>query len=68
MLPPEDLLDAGYVPSLWRAQRFVLRVLLPAVLGVLPINAVRDADRNVHRKLADTRRRRKPQIRYPVRQ
>jgi hypothetical protein len=62
------LLDAGYVPSLWRAQRFVLRVLLPAVLGALPINAVRDPGRNVHRKLADTRRKRKPQIRYPVRQ
>jgi hypothetical protein len=62
------LLDAGYVPSPWRAQRFVLRVLLPAVLGSLPINAARDAGRNVHRKLADTRRKRKPQIRYPVRQ
>ena len=66
-LPPEDLLDAGYIPSLWQAHRFVLRALLPAVLGSLPIQAVQDPGRSVHRKLADTKRKRKPQIRYPLR-
>src|SRR3954453_4137226 len=32
-LPPEDLLDAAYVPSLWAVQKTVLMVLLGIVIG-----------------------------------
>ena len=33
-LPPEDLLDAAHVPSLWAVQKTVLMVLLAVILVV----------------------------------
>jgi hypothetical protein len=43
------------------------RVLLAAVLGVVAIGEFLAAAANVHRRLAHPRRRRAPQVRYPLR-
>jgi len=67
-LPPEDLLDQAYVPSLWRVQKTVLRVLLTIVLGALPLSAIIHAKRHVHQQLANAPRRRTPCMSYPVKQ
>jgi hypothetical protein len=61
------LLDAGYLPSLWRTQRISFRLLLLAVIGPLAVDALLRADANVHRRLADARRKRRPDMPYPLR-
>ena len=66
-LPPEGLLDAAYVPSLWAVQKTVLRVLLAVILGPISLATILAAPANVHRHLANAPRKRKPAIRYPVR-
>ena len=66
-LPPEDLLDAAYIPSLWAVQKTVLMVLLRIVLGPLSLANIIAAHGAVHRHLANAPRKRKPHIRYPVR-
>lgn len=66
-LPPEDLLDAAYTPSLWAVQKVALMVLLGIVIGTVPLTAILAAGRAVHRNLANAPRRRKPQVKYPVR-
>ena len=66
-LPPEDLLDAAYVPSLWAVQKTVLMVLIGIVIGPLAIADILAPSANVHRHLANAPRTRKPHIRYPVR-
>lgn len=66
-LPPEDLLDAAYAPSLWAVQKVALMVLLGIVIGTVPLTTILAAGRAVHRNLANAPRRRKPQVRYPVR-
>lgn len=66
-LPPEDLLDAAYTPSLWAVQKTVLMVLLGIVIGAIPLASIVAARAIVHRNLANAPRRRKPNIRYPVR-
>lgn len=66
-LPPEDLLDAAYVPSLWAVQKTVLMVLLGIVIGPLSLASLFAPHPTVHRHLANAPRRRKPHIRYPVR-
>lgn len=66
-LPPEDLLDAAYIPSLWAVQKTVLMVLLAVVLGPLSLATILAAPPPVHRRLADAPRNRKPPVRYPVR-
>ena len=66
-LPPEDLLDAAYVPSLWAVQKIALMVLLAAILGPLSPANVLAAHPAFHRRLANAPRRRKPHITYPVR-
>ena len=66
-LPPEDLLDATYVPSLWRAWDITRRVLLLAVLGSLNVEDLLHAGPNVHRRLAHSRQKRRPHVRYPIR-
>jgi hypothetical protein len=65
-LPPEDLADAAYIPSLWAVQKIVLLVLLTIVLGPLSLDHVKTAEAIVHRRLANAPRKRKPHIRYPV--
>ena len=66
-LPPEDLLDAAYVPSLWAVQKTVLMVLLGIVIGPLSVASIVAPHPRVHRRLANAPRRRKPHIQYPVR-
>lgn len=66
-LPPEALLEAAYVPSLWAVQKTVLMVLLGIVLGPLSLAKIIAAQAIVHRRLANAPRNRKPHIRYPVR-
>lgn len=66
-LPPEDLLDAAYVPSLWAVQKIALMVLLAVILGPLSFADVLAAPAAVHRRLANAPRRRQPHITYPVR-
>lgn len=66
-LPPEDLLDAAYIPSLWAVQKTVLMVLLSVILGPLTIAGIVAAHAKVHRHLANAPRRRQPHITYPVR-
>jgi hypothetical protein len=61
------LLDAAYVPSLWAVQKTVLMVLLAIILGPLSLASIVAAQPIVHRHLANAPRRRKPHVRYPVR-
>jgi hypothetical protein len=61
------LLDAAYIPSLWRVWDTSRRCLLTAVFGGLAIDAFLHANPNVHRRLAHSRRKRKPHLRYPLR-
>jgi hypothetical protein len=61
------LLDAAYVPSLWRVWDISRRTLLLAVIGGLTVDHLLRAEPNVHRRLAHARRKRKPHIRYPLR-
>lgn len=65
-LPPEDLLDADYTPSLWTVQKIALMVLLGIVIGAIPISSLLTARSTTYRSLATAPRRRKPQITYPV--
>lgn len=66
-LPPEDLLDADYIPSLWGVQKIVLMVLVAIILGPLSLADLAAAGPLVHRNLANAPRKRKPRVRYPVR-
>jgi hypothetical protein len=66
-LPPEDLLDADYIPSLWAVRKMMLLVLLAVVLGPLSLVNFITAGPAVHRHLTNAPRKRKPQVRYPVR-
>ena len=64
---PEDLLDAGYIPSLWAVQKMALLTLVSIVIGPLSLAALVAAGKSVHRHLANAPRKRKPHVRYPVR-
>jgi hypothetical protein len=66
-LPPEDLLDAAYIPSLWVVQKTVLMVLIGIVIGPLAVADILAPRAIVHRHLANAPRKRNPHIRYPVR-
>jgi hypothetical protein len=61
------LLDAAYIPSLWAVQKTVLMVLLGIVLGSPSLASITAPHAIVHRRLANAPRKRKPRIRYPVR-
>jgi hypothetical protein len=66
-LPPEDLLDADYIPSLWAVQKIALLVLISIILGPMSLAGLTAAAPMVHRYLANAPRKRKPHVRYPVR-
>jgi hypothetical protein len=66
-LPPEDLLDADYIPSLWAVRKMTLLVLLAVLTGPLSLVDFIAARPTVHRHLANAPRKRKPQVRYPIR-
>jgi hypothetical protein len=65
-LPPEDLIDAKYAPSLWRTQKFTLKILLGAILGPLTLQALLEASKRFHRLLAEPPRKRRLQVQYPL--
>jgi hypothetical protein len=61
------MLNAAYLPSLWRVWDTTLRLLLNAVAGTLGLDDFLLANRNVHRRLAHSRRQRTPHVSYPLR-
>jgi hypothetical protein len=61
------MLDAAYVPSLWRVWDLTRRVLLIAIFGSLSLDDLLRAGHNVHRRLAHSRRKRRLHVRYPLR-
>lgn len=65
-LPPEDLLDADYIPSLWAVQKIALLVLVAIIVGPISLAGLAAAGPLVHRNLANAPRNRKPHVRYPV--
>lgn len=65
-LPPEELFDAAYIPSLWAVWKMALLALLAAVLGPISIGDFIAAGPAVHHALANAPRKRKPHVRYPV--
>ena len=48
LFPPEDLIDAGYQPSLWRVQKTAILLLVLAVLGPIPIHCMLDTGPDLH--------------------
>jgi hypothetical protein len=61
------MLEAAYLPSLWRVWDTSLRLLLNAVTGALGLDDFLLANATVHRRLANSRRRRRPHVSYPLR-
>jgi hypothetical protein len=61
------MLDAEYLPSLWRAYKLAAMILLESVRGQLCLAHLTRAGPAIHRYLANPPRKRKPHIRYPVR-
>jgi len=61
------MLDAAYIPSLWRAWDVSRRLLLVIVMGALGLDDLLQATANVHRRLAHSRRKRRPHVQYPLR-
>ena len=58
---------AAYIPSLWAVQKTVLMMLIGIVMGPLAIADILAPSAIVHRHLSNAPRKRKPNIRYPVR-
>jgi len=61
------MLDAAYIPSLWRVWDITRRLLLVAVMGSLALDDLLQAAANVHWRLAHSRRKRRPHVCYPLR-
>jgi hypothetical protein len=61
------MLDDAYLPSLWRVWGMSSRLSLNAVIGAVGLDDFLRANANVHRRLAHSRRRRRPQVSYPLR-
>jgi hypothetical protein len=51
---------------LWRINRMVLIALLAAVIGPITPGLVLSAAATMHRRLANTRRKRRPAVVYPL--
>jgi len=51
---------------LWRINRMVLTALLAAVIGPITPGLVLSAAATMHRRLANTRRKRRPAVVYPL--
>jgi hypothetical protein len=45
----------------------ISRCLVGLIIGTIPLDLLLNANHNVHRRLANSRRKRKPQICYPLR-
>jgi len=55
------------MPSTWRVQKVAYMLLLVAVIGAPRLHDLFNASPKLHRRLANTKRKRKPQIAYPLR-
>ena len=44
-LPPEDLLDADYIPSLWAVRKIALLALISIILGPMSLAGLTARDR-----------------------
>ena len=66
-LPPEDLLELKYAPSIWRVQKIVIWMLRMAILGKTDLADLEKAGVRFHRLLAEPPRKRKKQMQYPLR-
>jgi len=61
-----DLSELDRLPSLWRINRMVLTALLAAVIGPITPGLLLSAAAAMHRRLANTRRKRRPAVAYPL--
>jgi hypothetical protein len=61
-----DLRELDRPPSLWRINRMVLTALLAAVIGPITPRLILTAAVAMHRRLANTRRKRRPAVVYPL--
>jgi hypothetical protein len=61
-----DLSELDRLPSLWRINRIVLTALLGAIIGPITPGLVLSAAPTMHRRLANTRRKRRPAVIYPL--
>jgi hypothetical protein len=61
------MLDADYLPSLWRIYKIAAVMLLGSVRGQLSPTHLARAGPELHRRLANPPRQRRPHIQYPVR-
>jgi hypothetical protein len=55
------------MPSQWRVQKTAYMLLLVAIIGAPRLHGLINASPKLHRRLANTPRKRKPQIAYPRR-
>ena len=61
------MLDEECMPSPWRVQKTAYLLLLIAVIGAPTLHSFLNANPQLHRRLANAKRERKPQIAYPPR-
>jgi hypothetical protein len=61
-----DLSELERMPSLWRINRMVLTALLAAVIGPITPGLLLSAAAAMHWRLANTRRKRRPAVEYPL--
>lgn len=64
---PQDMIDAGYIPSLWAVQKMAVLALVFAVLGPLSVSMFLAAEPGVHQRIANAPRKRQPHVAYPIR-
>jgi len=65
-LSPEDLHDADCLPSLWRLQETAAMLLVLAIIGLPGLHHLIHAGPRMHRRLANSSRKRKPHLAYPL--
>ena len=64
---PQPMLDAGYVPSLWKVQKTAIKALIRIILGPVHLDQFLRPDGHLHQCLAHPPRQRKPAVQYPLR-
>jgi hypothetical protein len=64
-LSPQALFDKGATSSLWRVTQVVLDALIAAIVPPITIAMLRNPSPQLHQRLANPRRKRKPAVNYP---
>jgi hypothetical protein len=62
---PQAPFEAGSTSSLWRTTQLVLAALLAAILPPISIETLRQAPARLHKRLANSKRKRKQAVIYP---